>query len=152
MSVIDAELAAFIEGPSAQNLAGARDGAPTVGRAWGLRVDRGRLVRAVVGAESATAMHLRAAGRIAVLIVDLATYRSVQMKGTVTAAEAAGRADQDVYTAYVAEFRAALLAAGRTTPLDAALPASIVAVTIDVDATFDQTPGPDAGRRLTSAS
>ncbi len=97
-------------------------------------------------------MNLQAAGRIALLIIDLGTYRSVQMKGTVTAAEAPARADQDVYAIYVREFKAALLAEGRTTPLDEALPTSIVAVTIDVDAVFDQTPGPDAGRSLTSAS
>ncbi len=152
MTVIDAELASFLEGPSAQTIAAAIDGDPTVGHAWGVRVDRGRFLRAVVGADTATAMNLHAAGRIAVLIIDLATYRSVQMKGTITAAEPHTAADQDVYAFYVREFKAALLAEGRTTPLDEALPTSIVAVTIDVDAVFDQTPGPDAGRSLTNAS
>ncbi len=44
MAAIDAELAAFLEGPSAHTIAAAIDGDPTVGHAWGVRVDRGRFL------------------------------------------------------------------------------------------------------------
>ena len=148
MAVIDVALAAFLEGPSAQNLATADiDGDPTVGHAWGVRVDRDR-VRAIVGADTAAAMSVNVGHRIALLIVDLSTYQSVQLKGTVANVAPSSAADQDVYAVYMQEFKAALLAEDRTTPFDDALPESIVAVTIDVDAVFDQTPGPDAGRSL----
>lgn len=153
MAVIDAALATFLEGPCAQNVATADDeGDPTIGRAWGLRVDRGQVVRAVVGADAATASNLQAGGRIAVLIVDLPTYRSVQIKGTVVAIDPPTADDQGVYKVYLKEFAAALVAENRTTPLDEALPGSIVVVTIDVDSVFDQTPGPGAGRAVASAS
>jgi hypothetical protein len=48
----------------------------------------------------------------------------------------------------VTEFRAALDAEGRTTPLAGCRPAALVTATIDVDAAFDQTPGPKAGQPL----
>jgi hypothetical protein len=153
MAVIDAALATFLEGGCAQNVAtvdGDRD--PTIGRAWGLRVTNGRFVRAIVGADTATAANLRTAGRIAVLLIDVSSYRSVQIKGSVVSVEPPSPSDDDVYEVYREEFSAALVAADRTTPLDEVLPTSIVAVTIDVDAVFEQTPGPDAGRSLASAS
>jgi hypothetical protein len=153
MPVVDAELATFLEGPSAQNVAIADvDGEVTVGRAWGLRVDQGRFVRAIVGADAATVANLQTASRIALMVIDLVTYGSMQLKGTVSAVEAPTAADQVVHDVYVQEFRAALDAAGRTTPLDGALPASVVVVTIHVDSVFNQTPGPNAGRALVGTS
>lgn len=153
MSVIDPALAALLEGPSAQNVATADgDGNPTVGRAWGLRVDRGRFVRALVGTDSATASNLLVDGRISVLVIDLESYRSVQVKGTVSTVEPPTAADRDVYDVYVREFAAALLAADRTTPLGPALPSSILVVTFEVDSVFDQTPGPGAGGAVVTAS
>jgi hypothetical protein len=149
MAVIDAALATFLEGPCAQNFAIADAGnVPTVGRAWGLRADRGRFVRAVLAADAGTNASLRSGGRIALMIIDLPTFRSVQLKGTVTAVEPPSDADHDVYDMYVTEFRAALDAEGRTTPLDGCRPAALVTVTIEVDAVFDQTPGPKAGQPL----
>jgi hypothetical protein len=153
MAVIDPAVAALLEGPSAQNVATADgDGSPIIGRAWGLRVDRGRSVRALVGADSATAANLQVDSRIGVLVIDLGSYWSVQVKGRVSAVEPPTAADRDVYDVYVREFAAALIEEGRTTPLDEALPAAIVAVTFYVDSVFDQTPGPDAGRSLTASS
>jgi hypothetical protein len=153
MAVIDPALAAFLEGACAQNVATAdRDGGPTIGRAWGLRVNDGRVVRAIVGADTATSANLRIGGRLAVLVIDVSSYRSVQIKGAVVGVEPPGASDHDVYEVYRQEFADALVAEDRNTPLDEALPASIVAVTIDVDAVFDQTPGPGAGRSITITS
>jgi hypothetical protein len=153
MAVIDPALAAFAEGDSAQTI-GTADGsrAPTIGRAWGLRVRDGHLVRALVGADAATAANLEPGGRIAVLLVDIATYRSVQLKGSIVSVEAPTPSDRDVHDRYVDEFEAALRAADRHTRLDAVLPVELLAVTIDADAVFDQTPGPGAGRPLGGAA
>jgi hypothetical protein len=153
MAVIDPALAAFVEGDAAQTI-GTADAAraPTVGRAWGLRVRHGHLVRALIGADDATTPNLRVGARVAVLLVDVATYRSVQLKGSVVDVEAPTASDHDVHEVYVAEFVAALRAADRHTSPDGALPAQLVSVTIDVDAAFDQTPGPGAGRALGGVS
>jgi hypothetical protein len=149
MAVIDPALAAFAEGGSAQTI-GTADGScvPTVGRAWGLRVREGHLLRALIGADTATTANLRSGARIAVLLVDVATYQSVQLKGSIIAVEPRNRSDRDVHDLYVAEFKAALRAADRNTSLDDVIPANLVAVTVDVDVVFDQTPGPGAGRAL----
>lgn len=153
MTVIDAALAAFAEGDAAQTI-GTADGsrAPTIGRAWGLRVRDGHLVRALVGADAATASNLVPSARIAVLLVDIATYRSVQLKGSIESVEAPTPSDRAVHDRYVDEFGAALRANDRDTPLDGVLPVELVAVTIDADAVFDQTPGPGAGRPLGGAA
>jgi hypothetical protein len=151
--VIDPALAAFLEGGCAQNVATSDgDGDPTIGRAWGLRVSNDRVVRAIIGADTATSANLGFACRIAVLLIDVSSYRSVQIKGSVVGIESPSLDDEDVYDVYRQEFTAALVAEDRTTPLDDALPASIVAVTIDVDSVFDQTPGPDAGRSIAGRS
>jgi hypothetical protein len=153
MAVIDPALVSFLEGPCAQNVATSDlDGAPTAGRAWGVRVAAGRFVRALVGADPATAANLEVTRRIALMVIDVATYRSVQVKGTITAVQPPTAADHDVYDLYVREFASALVAEGRNTPLDQALPGSFLAVSIDVDALFDQTPGPTAGQPIASAS
>jgi hypothetical protein len=153
MAVIDPALAVFVEGAAAQTI-GTADAScrPTIGRAWGLRVRDGHLVRALIGADAATTANLRPGARIAVLLIDVATYRSVQLKGAVVEVEPPTEADHDVFDVYVGEFVAALRAADRHTSPDGALPAQLVAVTIDADAVFDQTPGPGAGRALGGAS
>jgi hypothetical protein len=152
MTVIDPAVAAFLEGGAAQTI-GTADGArvPTIGRAWGLRVRDGHLVRALVGADAATAPNLQPGARIAVLLIDVATYRSVQVKGPITHVEPSSAADRDVHAVYLAEFEAALRAADRHTSLDGVVPEHLLAVTIDADAVYDQTPGPGAGRALGDA-
>ncbi len=151
MARMDAALATFLEGDGAQNVATAdATGEPSVGRAWGLRVHPDGIVRAIVGADTTTTANLTIAGRIAVVITDVATYRSVQVKGAIVGVEQATAADHEVYARYQGEFTTALLAAGRTTPMDHVWPATIIAVTIDADAVFDQTPGPGAGSPVPS--
>ncbi len=153
MAVIDPALAAFVEGDAAQTIALVDDArAPTIGRAWGLRVRDGHVVRAQVGADVATTAQLHPGARIAILLIDVATYRSVQLKGSIVAVEPPTASDRDVHEAYVAEFVAALHAADRHIPVEDALPAQLLAVTIDADAVFDQTPGPGAGRAVGGAS
>jgi hypothetical protein len=152
MAVIDPALAGFVEGDAAQTI-GTADGdcVPTIGRAWGLRVRDGHLVRALVSVDAATTPNLRPGARIAMLLIDIATYRSVQLKGSITNIESPSAADRDVHAVYLAEFEAALRAADRNIPLDSVASLDLLAVTIDVDAVYDQTPGPGAGRPLGDA-
>ena len=153
MTVIDAALATYLEGVPAQYISTADAGTnPIIGRAWGLRVTDGHTVRAVVGADASTVANLETTSRAALVVADVATYRSVQVKGTLVAVEPATATDHVIYQGYQREFTAALRSAGRTTPMDEVWPASIITVTIDVDAVFDQTPGPGAGRAMTGPS
>jgi hypothetical protein len=153
MTVIDEAHVAFLEGVPAQYVSAA-DAAnkPAVGRAWGLRIEGARIVRALVGADSSMVQNLETATRVALAVCDVASYRSIQVKGNILAIEPATAADHDVYTAYQRDFTAALRHADRTTPMDKVWPGSIVAVTIDVDVVFDQTPGSGAGRAVSRAS
>jgi hypothetical protein len=151
MALLDDDLAAFLEGDTAQCVATvAADGEPTVGRAWGLQVERNASrVRAVVGADVVTVANLTARtppSRVALTASDVRTYRTVQLKGTCLAVEPATARDRDVHDRYRHEFAAAIRAVGATTPLEAVWPDTIVAVVLAVDALFDQTPGPGAGR------
>ncbi len=147
--MIDEALGAFLEGVPAQYLCTADAGRePSVGRVWGIRIDPGPRVRALVGADAATVTNLRVGGRAALMVGDVASYRSVQVKGPVVAVEPPTAADAQRYQRYQREFTAALRVAGRTTPMDEVWPASIIVVTLGVDAVFDQTPGPTAGLSL----
>lgn len=151
--MIDEALAAFLEGVPAQYVCTVDAGHdPSVGRAWGLRIDGGRAVRAVVGADAATVANLRVGGRVAMVVADVASYRAVQVKGSTVALEPPVAADHDTYRRYRRDFTAALRAAGRTTPMELVWPASITALTFEVDAVFDQTPGPGAGLALRGGS
>lgn len=150
MPLFDAQLAAFLEGDAAQCVATAdHEHRPVVGRAWGLRVDREHAeVRSVVGADRATAANLAVGRRIALVAADVATYRSVQLKGEITSVMAAGPRDRRTYDTYRHRFATAVAAVGGTTPMGAVWPSAIVVVTIAVDAVFDQTPGAGAGAPL----
>ena len=96
-----------------------------------------------------TLANLRANGRIAVTIGDPVSVRSVQFKGRFQGVAEPTEADR----AWVQQQREAFLVA---TSLVGDAPSMIrnlwmdevVRVTLEVDAAFDQTPGPLAGRPL----
>jgi hypothetical protein len=153
--LIEPELATFLEGDCAQYIGTvAPDGMPSAGRGWGLRVPGpGPRIRLLAGADAETVANTAVAGaRIGLCTTDLETLRSVQLKGAVVGVEAPDAADLAVHAAYRTEFEDAVRRTAGTTPMDAVWPAALVAITIDVDALFDQTPGPNAGVRLGGGS
>jgi hypothetical protein len=127
-------------------------GKPNVIMGWGPRVEAEGACFSVFldAARAAVALaNIEATDRIAVTLADPVSYRSVQLKGRGARAFPAGDADQ----AWVQRHREAFAV---TTALVGDPPAAIrnlwmkevLRVEFQVDAAFDQTPGPEAGRQL----
>ena len=128
-------------------------GNPDSSRAWGVR-NEGEHLRVLCDAASETALkNLRSTGRIAVTATDIATLRSAQVKGTVVAIDDTDDDDLAVFAAYwPALLQAIHDEQGTAFPLmKRMVPARLVAVTCTIEAAFNQTPGPGAGRRLVTA-
>src|SRR3954447_3381171 len=121
---------------------------PTAFRVWGASVDGDGDVRALVSCEgTGTVTGLQAGGRLSLLFTDIVTFRSVQVKGVVRgAAEPADEHDVATMRRYNQAFVAALAVVGHHLSLaDSIRPLSVAAVSVTVDAIYDQTPGPGAG-------
>jgi hypothetical protein len=123
---------------------------PAVARAWGPSLQGDRL-RVHVEAPDGSAMlaNLRPGRPIAATITSPSTYESVQLKGRIAAVGAPGVDEDDRIAEHVDAFVAATSAVGMAEPVARAVfGGALVAVEVDVAERFDQTPGPNAGRRL----
>jgi hypothetical protein len=131
---------------------GDSDAGPCCAYGWAPRVEAdGTTVDVFLDAERAdqTVANLKANGRIAVTVADPVSYRSVQLKGTFRDTAPPDEADK----AWVQGQREAFLTVTtligdppgvvRNLWLD-----DVVRVTFAPEAAFDQTPGPEAGKRL----
>lgn len=153
MGLIGPELAAWLEGGRAMLVATAAGGWPDATRGWGLAVGAdGEGIRVGIAAGAAAALrNLAANDQVAVICVDVQTYRSVQLKGragTVTAPVALG--DDEVWSVYLDRFFGACGEIGIPELMMRKLvPPARVTVEITVAELYDQTPGPAAGRPLT---
>ena len=129
------------------------DAVPHAVRAWGATVtDGGRALRVLLPAEPEDLWAaLAVEGRIAVCFTDVATYRSVQAKGIVTALPTEPTdADTSTWERYRERFFVAV-EEGSFVPRPLAerlLPTAVRPVVIEVSELFDQTPGPAAGRAI----
>jgi general stress protein 26 len=153
MYAIDDELKEFVESGVALAVATSdAEGHPHLAYAWGPRVheDRHSMTVFVDSARAATTLgDLHATGRIAVVFGDPVSYRSVQLKGQATAIGETDAADE----AWVQRHREAFLI---STSLVGDPPAiirnlwmqDVIRIDLTVEAAFDQTPGPDAGKPL----
>jgi hypothetical protein len=150
---IDADIKELIEGGVGVIVGtGDANARPCCAYGWAPRVGPdGTTVDVFLDAERAdqTLANLKANGRIAVTSADPVTYQSVQLKGRF---RDAGEPDEDD-RAWVQRQREAFLT---VTTLIGDPPAvvrnlwldDVVRVTFAPEAAFDQTPGPDAGKRL----
>lgn len=129
---------------------------PHASRAWGLTVvaaDPLRVRLLVDAADATTLANLQPGALVAITAASVLTLRSLQMKGHVVRTEAADEADEAKRVQYTADFANDI----HTTdgdPLTAILPwanRDVVACLVEVEATFDQTPGPSAGAPMTKA-
>jgi hypothetical protein len=123
---------------------------PEATRAWGIEV-RGDRLRVLIPATSDRSVaNLRGGGAVAVTVTEVATLRSVQVKGRAVQVEDATEADRARSERYREAFFDAVHRTDGSDPVRLArmLPAALVAVECTIEAAFDQTPGPDAGRRL----
>jgi hypothetical protein len=157
---LDAGVAAFAEisarGASILAAVTLPDGTPRATRAWSCEVvDATRRRLRIVFSDNAAAIvdALRdGTGRVAVTAADVATLESVQVKGPVVTVEPTTQHD----TAVVAHHCELLIDVIHRTdgmPIDVLrrfLPTRTVAVELEVEEVYDQTPGPTAGSRHTS--
>jgi len=154
--VIEPELAALLEAGVITFIGTVdADGNPAAAHAFGIQVlDAGR-VRVTVNAEDTEALeNLRTTGAASIGATDVPTLRSVQLKGRAATIDPVEAADRIRF----AEYRAALFGTIHEvdgTPielLDRLVPRELVTVVVDVHEIYDQTPGPQAGSRLTSGA
>jgi hypothetical protein len=121
---------------------------PVCCRAVGLRVDGGQAVTVYLPVATAaeTVANLATNGRIAIVSSDPIDHRTLQIKGRSRAVRVAREDEREAVTRWLEAFAEVVYAIGMPRELPMTLthwPA--FAVEVEVDALFDQTPGPRAG-------
>jgi len=153
-SLIDAEWTRFLRGPVSAMLGTADTMAvPDATRLAGVAVLDGRRLRVLLAADARTARANAVAGaRVAVLVTDITTYRSVQWKGrVVSATEERTPGDLALVHGHVEAFGKAGPRVGIAAEMIAGLfPREVVPLLVEVDAVYDQTPGPHAGQSISA--
>lgn len=150
--MIDDELVRFMQGPVSAMLATCDPtGFPDATRVCGLVALDGSRLRVLVSSEAHAALGNATPGvSAAVLVTDITDYRSLQLKGKVAPAPASRTpGDVAVFDAHVRAFCAASATVG--IPADEAdriFPVDTTPLIIEIEALYDQTPGPGAGRRI----
>ena len=145
-------LAEFLDSGVAM-LGASADGAgrPEAFRVWGATIDGDGRIRALASSEAGRTLEAARTGNdLALLLTDITSYRSVQVKGRVQGPpEPPGPDDAALMRRYNDSFVAALAVIGHPPLLaDRLRPLSVFAVTLTVDELYDQTPGLGAGARL----
>ena len=150
--MIDDDLGRFIQGPVSAFLGTADAVAvPDCTRLAGVAALGGRRLRVLVASEARTARaNGRPGARASVLVTDITTYRSVQWKGrVVSAGEERTPGDLALLHRHVGAFRRGSLEVGiRPDLVWVMFPVEVVPLVVEVDAVYNQTPGPGAGRRM----
>ena len=151
-ALISAELAQFMRGPVSAML-GTSDtmAVPDATRVAGVAAIDACRLRVLISPDARTARANAVVGaRVAVLVTNILTYRSVQWKGrVVVAGEARTPGDLALLHRHVETFRAAspnVGIPGERVP--GLFPIDVVPLVVEADAQYDQTPGPGAGRRI----
>ena len=143
-----ADLAELLEsGPAILGAAADRALVPSAFRAWGAWFD-GDDLRMLASVDVVRTIGDHAPSpRLAFLITDITTYRSVLVKGTAIGGPTPPTADDvEVLRHYHDRFIEQLAQVGHPALLAERIrPVSVVAIVVAVDAVFDQTPGLDAG-------
>lgn len=144
-----AEVAQFLDSGAAMLGASADDaGRPEAFRVWGARACGDRRVRILASTDACDTFQRVGAGTlVALLVTDISTFRSLQLKGRATSSPLPPDPDDMVrFRRYDEQFGDALEAIGHPRQLGTSLrPLAIFTVELDVDRFFDQTPGPGAG-------
>lgn len=149
---IDDDLAAFVQKGVSAMLGTTDDTSfPDVTRVNGVAALDDRRLRILIATDAATARANAVPGaRVAVLVTELVTYRSIQFKGAVLVVEAQRTAgDLALQDHHIASFVDAAPEVG----IDPAkvpqfFVTDVVPLVVEVEELYDQTPGPGAGRRI----
>jgi hypothetical protein len=154
-NVIDSQLAAFLEGGCALIVGTVTaEGEPVATRGWGATVVdpvEGRVRLLLSSSEHQVLDHLGPGSRLAITGADVATLRSVQVKGRLLVIEPATVDDRARAQRFCHEFYTDIVETDHT-PLEIVeriTPSDYVAGVAVIDDVYDQTPGPGAGARLT---
>lgn len=122
---------------------------PECARAWGIRVEPDGVSVTVFVTETTsrrTLANLRENGRIAVTCTRPSDHTACQLKGTVRFIRPADPRDEEHRSRWKREFFSELMAIGVPAELcDALITDPVLAVEVDVQEAFGQTPGPGAG-------
>lgn len=132
------------------------EGEPRAVRAWSAVVPTGApdRLRVVMSADDPVAVGNLAHGRVAVTIADVRTFRSLQLKGTVTLTEVPSAEDLEQMRIQAETFLTAVHETDGN-PLEGLrrmLPHDVIVFEMIVEHGFDQTPGPEAGAALAARS
>ena len=154
-TLIDTELAAFLQSGISMHIATARDGLPQITRAAGCRIatDRRRVTLFVIPSQSVGVLDdIAANGSLAAVFTKPRSHRTVQLKGRDARIGSASAEDEAAVRAQVEAFRAELVEIGFPdrlgTTLAAGTPGPLLGITFTVASAFIQTPGPAAGQAL----
>ena len=151
-ALISAELAQFMRGPVSAML-GTSDAmaVPDATRVAGVAAIDARRLRVLISPDARTARANAVVGaRVAVLVTNILTYRSVQWKGrVVSVGEGRTPGDLALLHRHIDTFSEASPSVGIPAELVPGLfPLDVVPLVVEADAQYDQTPGPGAGRRI----
>ena len=131
------------------------DGEPRATRAFALTVvdAEADVVRVVLSADDAVTVDHLDTGVIAITAADVRTLRSVQLKGRIVGVEASNEHDEAVVADHSGRFFQAIHETDGhdLSAIRQMLPLRTLSVEVLVEELFDQTPGPDAGRRVATA-
>jgi hypothetical protein len=150
--MIDEELKMFLTGPVSSLLGTAdRLHTPDATRVAGVAPISPTRVRVLISTEASAARSNATVGaRCSLLVTDITTYRSIQWKGAVAVPAHERTAGDlalmhrhiDAFVAGAEQVRLLEAVASAIFPVD------VVALELDLDTRFDQTPGPHAGERM----
>ena len=150
--MFDAATREFLQRPVAIILGSADQlNTPDAARSSGIAVLDDRRLRVVIAADAATARANAIPGaRISLLVTDVTNYESLQWKGTVTAGASPRTAGDLALThAYLDTFRQGLTQNGvAPDQLQRLCSLDTVAIEVEIDEEYDQTPGVGAGRKV----
>lgn len=126
------------------------DGRPHASRAWSLEVldPASAQVRILLAADDPAALRNVTTGRLAITATDVLTLRSLQMKGGAVLVEDATAADRRRSERYRDAFHGNIERADGTPRAltERLVPRDLRACVAVLDESYDQTPGPGAGR------
>ena len=152
----DAVTAEFLEGGCALIVGTVGpDGEPYATRAWGVNLLARDLsvIRVLLDATDGRALEdVRHDGRIAITAADVATLRSIQLKGHCSGVEPGTDEDRARANRYANAFFADVEGTDGVPRrlLERLLPFDFAVCTVVIDELYDQTPGPGAGGRIRS--
>jgi hypothetical protein len=128
---------------------------PSIMRAVGSNIaDNGRSITVFVSRHQSRQLvqDIAATGHLAVVFSEPSTHRTVQVKATRAALRSADAADEPVMARYLVSMEHEIQQVGFPPSATRAMLAhridDLVAITFEPELAFDQTPGPQAGTRL----